>query len=101
MNLLTSGLQNTAMSLRMVPIKNTFQKMLRLVRDLAKKAGKDIQLVMSGEDTEVDRNMVEEIYEPLVHMIRNSIDHGIELPDERKAQKKPKQGTIFLKAYHK
>jgi two-component system chemotaxis sensor kinase CheA len=101
LNLLTSGLQNTAMSLRMVPIKHTFQKMLRLVRDLARKAGKNIQLVMSGEDTEIDRNMVEEIYEPMVHMIRNSIDHGIEMPDEREAQNKPRQGTIYLKAYHK
>jgi two-component system, chemotaxis family, sensor kinase CheA len=101
LNLLTSGLQNTAMSLRMVPIKNTFQKMLRLVRDLAKKAHKDIGLVMSGEDTEIDRNMVEEIYEPMVHMIRNSIDHGIELPDEREAHNKPRKGTINLKAYHK
>jgi len=101
LNLLTSGLQNTAMSLRMVPIKHTFQKMLRLVRDLARKAGKDIQLEMTGQDTEIDRNMVEEIYEPMVHMIRNSIDHGIELPDEREATGKPRQGTIFLKAYHK
>lgn len=101
LNLITSGLQNTAMSLRMVPIKHTFQKMLRLVRDLAKKAGKEIQLVMLGEDTEMDRNMVEEIYEPMVHMIRNSVDHGLERPDERKAKNKPGRGTIFLKAYHK
>lgn len=101
LSFITSGLQNTAMSLRMVPIKNTFQKMLRLVRDLAKKAGKEVQLVMSGEDTEIDRNMVEEIYEPMVHMIRNSIDHGLETPEERAAQKKARQGTIHLKAYHK
>ncbi len=101
LNLLTSGLQNTAMSLRMVPIKNTFQKMLRLVRDLGKKANKNISLVMSGEDTEVDRNMVEEIYEPMVHMIRNSIDHGIEMPDDRETAGKPGMGTINLKAYHK
>ncbi len=101
LNLLTSGLQKTVMSLRMVPIKSTFQKMLRLIRDLAKKAGKEAQLVMSGEDTEIDRNMVEEIYEPIVHMIRNSIDHGLELPDEREAANKPRQGTIYLKAYHK
>jgi len=101
LNLITSALQKTAMSLRMVPIKNTFQKMLRLVRDLAKKAGKEVQLVMSGEDTEIDRNMVEEIYEPMVHMIRNSIDHGLELSQERKAANKPKQGSIYLKAYHK
>jgi len=101
LNLITSGLQNIAMSMRMVPIKNTFQKMLRLVRDLARKAGKDIQLVMSGEDTEIDRNIMEEIYEPMVHMIRNSIDHGLELPDEREAKNKPRQGTIYLKAYHR
>jgi len=101
LNLITSALQKTAMSLRMVPIKNTFQKMLRLVRDLAKKAGKEVQLVMSGEDTEIDRNMVEEVYEPMVHMIRNSIDHGLELSQERKAANKPKQGSIYLKAYHK
>ena len=101
LSLITSGLQKTAMSLRMVPIKNTFQKMLRLVRDLARKAGKEVQLVMSGEDTEIDRNMVEEIYEPMVHMIRNSIDHGLKRPEERKAANKPKQGTIYLKAYHK
>jgi len=101
LNLITSALQKTAMSLRMVPIKNTFQKMLRLVRDLAKKAGKEVQLVMSGEDTEIDRNMVEELHEPLVHMVRNSIDHGLELPQERESANKPRQGSIYLKAYHK
>lgn len=101
LNLITSGLQNIAMSMRMVPIKNTFQKMLRLVRDLSRKAGKDIQLVMSGEETEIDRNIMEEIYEPMVHMIRNSIDHGLELPDERESKNKPGQGTIYLKAYHR
>ncbi|MEE8431659.1 MAG: chemotaxis protein CheA [Candidatus Desulfatibia sp.] len=98
---ITSGLQRTTMALRMEPIKNTFRKMLRLVRDLAKKAGKDVQLVMEGENTEIDRNMVEEIYAPMVHIIRNSIDHGMELPDERKAAGKPAKGTINLKAYHK
>jgi len=101
LNLITSGLQKTAMSLRMEPIKNTFQKMLRLVRDLARKAGKEAQLVMSGEYTEIDRNMVEEIYEPMVHMIRNSIDHGLELPEEREAVNKSRQGTVYLRAYHK
>jgi two-component system chemotaxis sensor kinase CheA len=100
-NQITSGLQRTAMSLRMVPIKQTFQKMLRLVRDLAKKAGKEIQLLMSGEDTEIDRNMVEEIYEPMVHMIRNSIDHGLEKPEEREDTDKTRLGTIYLRAYHR
>ncbi|MBU4010090.1 MAG: chemotaxis protein CheA [Proteobacteria bacterium] len=101
LNLITSSLQNTAMSMRMIPIKNTFQKMLRLVRDLARKAGKEIQLVTSGEETEIDRNLIEEIYEPMVHMIRNSIDHGLELATERIAKNKPAQGTVYLKAYHK
>ena len=101
LSFITSGLQNTAMSLRMVPIKNTFQRMRRFVRDLAKKAGKDVQLVMSGEDTEIDRNTVEEIYEPMVHMVRNSIDHGLETPDEREALGKAGQGMIHLKAYHR
>jgi two-component system chemotaxis sensor kinase CheA len=101
LNQITSGLQRTAMSLRMVPIKNTFQRMVRLVRDLSKKADKEVMLVMSGEDTEIDRNMVEEIYEPMVHMIRNSIDHGFESPEERQAAGKPNHGTIQLKAYHK
>ena len=101
LNQITSGLQKTAMTLRMVPIKHTFQKMLRLVRDLAKKASKEVELVMSGGDTEIDRNMVEEIYEPMVHLIRNSIDHGMELPDAREAANKPRKGTINLNAYHK
>lgn len=101
LNLITSTLQNTAMSLRMVPIRHTFQKMLRLVRDLAKKADKEVELVMSGEDTEIDRGMVEEICEPMVHMIRNSVDHGLEPPDEREAIDKPRKGIIHLKAYHK
>lgn len=101
LNQITSGLQKTAMTLRMVPIKHSFQKMLRLVRDLAKKAGKEVELVMAGEDTEIDRNMVEEIYEPMVHLIRNSIDHGMETPDAREAAKKSRKGTINLNAYHK
>jgi two-component system chemotaxis sensor kinase CheA len=98
---ITTELQKTAMSLRMVPIKQTLQKMIRLVRDLAKKSEKQVDLQMSGEDTEIDRNMVDAIYDPLVHMIRNSIDHGIEMPDERATKGKPATGTIWLRAYHK
>ena len=98
---ITAELQKTSMSLRMVPIRETFQKMIRLVRDLSKKARKKVQLVMQGEDTEIDRNMVEELYDPLVHMIRNAIDHGIELPQERVAKGKPETGIIKLLAYHK
>lgn len=101
LNQITSGLQKTAMSLRMVPIKSTFQKMVRLVRDLAKNSGKEVGLEMSGEDTEIDRNVVDELYEPMVHMIRNAVDHGLELPDEREKASKERKGTILLTAYHR
>ncbi|MDR2367939.1 MAG: chemotaxis protein CheA [Deltaproteobacteria bacterium] len=97
---ITSELQRNAMSLRMVQINNTFRKMSRLVRDLAHKFEKDVEFVTQGDDTEIDRNMVESLYDPLVHMIRNALDHGLELPKERlKAGKSPK-GQVMLKAYH-
>jgi two-component system chemotaxis sensor kinase CheA len=95
---ITAELQRVSMSMRMIPIKNTFQKMIRLVRDLSRKSGKEALLEMNGEDTEIDRNMVEEIYEPLVHLIRNAIDHGIETPHERRKSGKPSQGCIHLAA---
>ena len=98
---ITSGLQKTSTSLRMVPIKQTFQRMSRLVRDLAKSSGKNVTVEMVGEDTEIDRNMVDEIYNPLVHMIRNSVDHGLEMPEERRKQGKDENGLIRLKAYHR
>ena len=97
---ITSDLQRTAMSLRMVPIRGTFQKMTRLVRDLAVQQGKDIRLVLQGEDTELDRTLVEELNDPLIHMIRNSADHGIEPAEERIAKGKPPFGTITLRAFH-
>jgi len=93
-------LQELSMSMRMVPINGVFQKMTRLVRDLSRKACKDINLILSGEDTELDRNIVDKIADPLVHMIRNSIDHGIEMPQDRiKAGKNP-TGQIKLRAFH-
>lgn len=98
---ITSNLQDLSMSLRMVPIKDTFQKMHRIVRDLSKKSGKKIVLEVNGEETEIDRNMVDELYDPLVHMIRNNCDHGIEYPDIRKARGKSETGTIILNAYYK
>jgi len=98
---ITASLQQTSTSLRMVPIKQTFQRMSRLVRDLARNKGKHIKVEMIGEDTEIDRHMVDEIYNPLVHMVRNSVDHGIETPQEREAAGKPSRGTIILKAYHR
>lgn len=88
------------MALRMVTVKGTFQKMARLVRDVASKADKKIMFVMEGEDTELDRNVVEEIGDPLVHMIRNSCDHGIESVEERKAAGKPEVGRLVLRAFH-
>ncbi|MFZ5776158.1 MAG: chemotaxis protein CheA [Thermodesulfobacteriota bacterium] len=98
---ITSELQRTAMSMRMVPIKQTFDKMIRLVRDLSKKTGKKVDLIMEGAETEIDRNMVDSIYDPLVHMMRNSCDHGIQLPEEREQHGKPATGTIYLRAYQK
>jgi len=98
---ITSTLQKTSMSMRMVPIKNTFQKMFRVVRDLARSSGKEVTLRLQGEETEIDRNMVDELYEPMVHMIRNAIDHGIEMPDEREKKGKAPAGRIDLCAYHR
>lgn len=93
-------LQEVAMSLRMVTLRATFQRMARLVRDLSQKAGKRIDLVIEGEDTELDRNVVDEIADPLVHMIRNACDHGIEPETERIAAGKRAAGTLTLRAYH-
>jgi two-component system, chemotaxis family, sensor kinase CheA len=93
-------LQDLAMSMRMVPLRGTFQKVARLVRDLAHKSGKVVEFVGEGEETEIDRNMVDVLGDPLVHMVRNAIDHGIEPPDIRAARGKPQAGTIRLSAYH-
>ncbi|MFH1081621.1 MAG: chemotaxis protein CheA [Pseudomonadota bacterium] len=98
---ITSSLQRTSMSLRMIPIKQTFQRMSRLIRDLAKNAGKTVVVEIYGEETEIDRNMVDEIYNPLVHMVRNSVDHGLETPEERINAGKPEKGLIILRAYHR
>jgi two-component system, chemotaxis family, sensor kinase CheA len=97
---ITSDLQRTAMALRMVPIGGVFRRMGRLVRDLSVELGKDIDLRMEGEETELDRSLVELLADPLVHMIRNSADHGIEPPSLRTAAGKPSTGTITLRAYH-
>ena len=97
---ITSDLQRNAMAMRMTPIRPTFQKMSRLVRDLSRKSGKNIDLVLAGEDTELDRKVVEDINDPLMHMVRNSVDHGIESPDARRAAGKPAQARVALRAYH-
>jgi len=98
---ISTELQRTALSLRMVPVRGTFQKMARLVRDLSGQVGKEIRLVLEGEETEVDRTLVEELGDPLVHMIRNAADHGIESPTDRVAAGKESSGTITLRAFHK
>ena len=100
LNRITSELQKTAMSMRMVPIRLTFQKMVRLVRDLSRKSGKRVDLTMTGEDTEIDRNMVDQVYDPMVHMVRNAMDHGLETPDERISAGKSPSGQLQLRAYH-
>ena len=97
---ITSDLQRNAMSMRMLPIRQTFQKMARLVRDLSKKNGKPVELALSGEDTELDRRVIESINDPLMHMVRNSMDHGLETPETRLAAGKPAQGTLSLSAFH-
>ena len=97
---ITADLQRTALAMRMLPIRGTFQKMSRLVRDTAATLGKQIRLVIEGEETELDRTVIEEIGDPLVHMIRNAVDHGIEPPAEREAAGKPARGTVHLRAFH-
>ena len=97
---ISRDLQNVAMRMRMVPVRGVFQKMARMVRDLGRKTGKDVVLVQSGEAAEMDRSMVEQIEDPLVHMIRNAVDHGLETTAERIKAGKPPQGVIHLSAYH-
>ncbi|HND63016.1 MAG TPA: chemotaxis protein CheA, partial [Opitutaceae bacterium] len=100
LNRITKDLQHTAMSLRMIPVKPTFQKMERLARDLARDFGKKVHFVTSGEETELDRTVVEEIGDPLVHMVRNALDHGLEAPADRIQRGKEETGSLRLKAYH-
>lgn len=95
---ITSELQDTVMSVRMVPLAGTFQKMNRTLRDMCKKLDKEVQLRLIGQETEVDKNIIEHISDPLMHLIRNSIDHGIEMPAERESKGKSRLGTITLEA---
>ncbi len=97
---ITTDLQRGAMSMRMVPIRQTFQKMSRLVRDLCRTSGKQVELILVGEDTELDRKVVEDINDPLMHMVRNSIDHGIESAEVRVAAGKREAGRMWLRAFH-
>ncbi len=97
---ITKELQRNSMSLRLTPIKPTFQKMERLIRDLSNDFGKKVAFHTEGEDTEIDRTVVEEIADPLVHMVRNALDHGLEKGADRLASGKPEQGSVTLKAYN-
>ncbi|SHI79709.1 two-component system, chemotaxis family, sensor kinase CheA [Geosporobacter subterraneus DSM 17957] len=96
---ITTSLHDAVMKVRMVPIERVFNRFPRMIRDLSKELGKEISLFMSGEETEVDRTVIDEIGDPLIHLIRNSIDHGIEDPETRKRFGKPDAGTVKLIAY--
>lgn len=101
MNKVSKEVQNISMSLRMVPIKPTFQKMQRIVRDTALALNKEVRINLVGEDTELDKTVLERINDPLVHLIRNSVDHGIESPEIRKQKGKPETGVVSLSATQK
>jgi len=98
LDVVTADLQNAVMKTRMQPIKKVFGRFPRVIRDLARSLDKEINLEMQGEDTDLDKNLVEALADPLVHLVRNAVDHGIESPDEREAAGKPRQGTVVLAA---
>jgi len=98
-NRIAEDMQHAIMQVRMMPVGTVFQRFGRLVRDISKKLGKDVQLVVEGEDTEADKNVIEALADPLIHILRNSLDHGIELPEVRRAAGKPEQGTIKVVAH--
>ncbi len=97
---ITRDIQEVAMSMRMIPLSSTFRKMVRLVRDLSQKTNRKVNLEILGEETEVDKTIIEQISDPLVHLIRNAVDHGIESPEERIAAGKPESGRLTLEAKH-
>ena len=97
----TSGIQKTVMDTRMVPIGPLFRRFRRVIRDISRTSGKEIELVIRGEKTELDKRMIDALGDPLVHMIRNSADHGVGRPDERLAAGKPRRGTVTLDAFHR
>lgn len=98
MRKIINEVQDIVMEIRMVPLSMTFQRMNRIVRDMSVQTQKDVELILIGQETEVDKNIIEHISDPLMHLIRNAIDHGIESPEERKAKGKPEKGTVVLEA---
>ena len=97
---IVSELQEGMMKTRMLPIEQLFNRFPRMVRDIAQKAEKDVNFVIEGKETELDRNLIEEISDPIIHLLRNSLDHGIESPEEREMNGKPRQGTVIFRAAH-
>ena len=97
----SDGIQQSVMDTRMVPIGPLFTRFKRVVRDITRVNGKNVRLIISGEKTELDKRMIDELGDPLIHMVRNSVDHGIELPEERQARGKPLEGTVTLDAFHR
>ena len=100
MDRVTTDLQNIVMKVRMVPVSQVFNRFPRMVRDVTKELNKEINLTIEGEDTELDRTVIDEIGDPIMHLLRNSLDHGIEMPDEREAKGKPRVGEVGLIARH-
>jgi two-component system chemotaxis sensor kinase CheA len=98
LDVVTADLQNAVMKTRMQPIKKVFGRFPRVVRDLARSLNKEVNLELQGEETDLDKNLVEALADPLVHLVRNAVDHGIESPDEREAKGKPRAGTVILAA---
>lgn len=100
LNRISEEMQDAIMQIRMVPVSTVFQRFPRLVRDLSKKLNKKVKLIIEGEETEADKNVIESLSDPLIHIVRNSLDHGIETPEERISKGKPETGTIILRAKH-
>ncbi|KTG16448.1 MULTISPECIES: chemotaxis protein CheA [unclassified Guyparkeria] len=98
LDMVTSDLQGAVMKTRMQPVKKVFGRFPRVVRDTARTLGKEVNLELEGEDTDLDKNLVEALADPLIHLVRNSVDHGIEMPDDREAKGKPRAGTVLLSA---
>src|SRR5262249_15493691 len=95
-----NDLQRSVMKIRMVPVEQLFRRFPRMVRDVSRQCGKEVELALSGQETDLDKGILDAIAEPLTHLVRNAISHGIESPEERRRLGKPAQGTVRLNAYH-
>src|ERR1700751_4689533 len=95
-----NDLQRSDMKIRMVPVEQLFRRFPRMVRDVAKQCGKEVELIVSGQDTELDKSLLDAIAEPLTHLVRNAISHGIEAPEQRARLGKPAHGSVRLTSYH-